>query len=148
MQPPTVSFIAILFLLHTTSTEQTVHRFNLPPQKFQAYSHKIVKFVNRLSNGTWRAAVSNRFHDESSVRKQLGALKHPLWMLTADKELDLKFDPNSIPSTFDARERWPDCPTIREIRDQGACGSCWVSFHSKRREKTTSTKNNEKHHED
>jgi cathepsin B len=31
-----------------------------------------------------------------------------------------------IPEEFDAREQWPDCPTIKEIRDQGSCGSCWV----------------------
>ncbi len=31
-----------------------------------------------------------------------------------------------IPESFDAREQWPDCPTIGEIRDQGSCGSCWV----------------------
>lgn len=31
-----------------------------------------------------------------------------------------------IPEQFDAREAWPNCPTIREIRDQGSCGSCWA----------------------
>lgn len=31
-----------------------------------------------------------------------------------------------IPDSFDSREQWPECPTIREIRDQGSCGSCWV----------------------
>ncbi|GAB6019816.1 hypothetical protein CHUAL_001357 [Chamberlinius hualienensis] len=29
----------------------------------------------------------------------------------------------SIPASFDAREHWPNCPTIKEIRDQG---SCWA----------------------
>lgn len=33
---------------------------------------------------------------------------------------------DDLPENFDAREQWPDCPTIREIRDQGSCGSCWA----------------------
>lgn len=33
-----------------------------------------------------------------------------------------------LPDNFDAREHWPNCPTIREIRDQGSCGSCWVNI--------------------
>lgn len=31
-----------------------------------------------------------------------------------------------LPENFDAREQWPNCPTIKQIRDQGSCGSCWV----------------------
>lgn len=31
-----------------------------------------------------------------------------------------------LPKKFDARLVWPNCPTIREIRDQGSCGSCWA----------------------
>lgn len=31
-----------------------------------------------------------------------------------------------IPESFDAREKWPNCPTIKDITDQGNCGSCWV----------------------
>jgi len=37
-----------------------------------------------------------------------------------------KIDPVSIPDSFDARTQWPNCPTVKEIRDQGSCGSSWV----------------------
>jgi hypothetical protein len=32
-------------------------------------------------------------------------------------------DESGIPVEFDARTRWPNCPSIKEIRDQGSCGS-------------------------
>jgi len=34
--------------------------------------------------------------------------------------------PSAVPETFDARTAWPECSTIRQIRDQSACGSCWA----------------------
>merc|ERR1719174_1332174 len=32
----------------------------------------------------------------------------------------------TVPTQFDAREQWPDCATMRQIKDQGHCGSCWA----------------------
>ncbi|EYB96075.1 hypothetical protein Y032_0154g3023 [Ancylostoma ceylanicum] len=31
-----------------------------------------------------------------------------------------------LPESFDARQHWPECTSIRYIRDQSACGSCWA----------------------
>lgn len=31
-----------------------------------------------------------------------------------------------IPEFFDAREKWSSCKSIKMIRDQSTCGSCWV----------------------
>ncbi|XP_055341482.1 uncharacterized protein LOC129590341 [Paramacrobiotus metropolitanus] len=32
----------------------------------------------------------------------------------------------AIPECFDAREKWSQCKSISDIRDQGGCGSCWA----------------------
>ena len=32
-----------------------------------------------------------------------------------------------VPENFNGTEYWSNCPSLKEIRDQGACGSCWVS---------------------
>nr|ABL85236.1 cysteine proteinase 2 [Necator americanus] len=32
----------------------------------------------------------------------------------------------SLPESFDAREKWPECPSIGLIRDQSAGGGCWA----------------------
>jgi cathepsin B len=32
----------------------------------------------------------------------------------------------NLPVAFDARTNWPKCDSIKEIRDQANCGSCWA----------------------
>lgn len=36
------------------------------------------------------------------------------------------FNARDVPESFDARTKWPNCDSLNRIRDQGACGSCWV----------------------
>jgi len=52
----------------------------------------------------------------------LGAIitkENPLPILKIEDYVDL-------PTEFDARKQWPNCPSISEIRDQSSCGSCWA----------------------
>ena len=37
---------------------------------------------------------------------------------------------DAIPESFDAREQWPKCSVIKEIKSQGGCGNCWAMASS------------------
>ena len=87
-------------------------------------SQKIIDYVNSL-NTTWKAAKSPRF-DYPGVTKEY--VKGLCGVLKGGPQLPLEdITPlDAIPETFDSRQKWPDCPSISDIRDQGSCGSCWV----------------------
>jgi cathepsin B len=78
-------------------------------------------------NSTWHASNDNfRGWSYETVKSLMGTkLDSEHWAQLRSMRLvsDVRSD---LPTSFDAREKWPECPTIRDIRDQGACGSCWV----------------------
>ncbi|KAI2548801.1 cathepsin B, partial [Homo sapiens] len=88
---------------------------------FHPLSDELVNYVNKR-NTTWQAG-HNFYNVDMSYLKRLcgtflGGPKPPQRVMFTE---DLK-----LPASFDAREQWPQCPTIKEIRDQGSCGSCWA----------------------
>ena len=93
---------------------------SIPHFEFNSQEH--VDYINSLGT-TWTAAVTKRFRTEDEARRLCGALKGGP-TLPRKKIVPLK----AIPDTFDARTQWPNCPSISLIRDQGSCGSCWVSL--------------------
>lgn len=86
------------------------------------------EFIESINNqqSTWKAG--RNFAEDvpmSYIRRLMGV--HPDYKQHVLEPLVHDVDATEIPESFDARQQWPDCPTIREIRDQGSCGSCWVS---------------------
>lgn len=45
-----------------------------------------------------------------------------------DDDLETMGCPNAkgLPRNFDARQKWPECRSIRHIQDQSHCGACWA----------------------
>ncbi|KAK4872418.1 hypothetical protein RN001_014447 [Aquatica leii] len=94
------------------------------PQIHDPLSDEFIDEINAQQN-TWKAG--RNFHQNISmdyIKSLMGVLpNNELHRLPELTEFELVQD---IPENFDAREQWPNCPTIKEIRDQGSCGSCWA----------------------
>ncbi|XP_023695672.1 cathepsin B-like isoform X2 [Paramormyrops kingsleyae] len=84
-------------------------------------SEEMVNYINK-ANTTWKAGHNFQNVDYSYVKALCGTyMDGPTLPVLEEYAEDIK-----LPENFDAREQWPNCPTIKEIRDQGSCGSCWA----------------------
>jgi cathepsin B len=88
---------------------------------------ELIDYVNN-NQKLWKAKKNRRFAGYSEatkwglmgvnhVRLSVKAQQH----LSSTKDLDL-----DIPEAFDSRQQWPKCDSIKAIRDQSSCGSCWA----------------------
>lgn len=96
------------------------------PQAHEPLMPDIVAKINQM-NTTWRASNDNfRGRSLQDVMSLMGTrLDSTHWKQLERMRLvsDVRSD---LPDSFDAREQWPNCSSIGDVRDQGACGSCWV----------------------
>mmetsp|Transcript_15061 Transcript_15061/g.31464 ORF Transcript_15061/g.31464 Transcript_15061/m.31464 type:complete len:480 (-) Transcript_15061:212-1651(-) len=91
-----------------------------------AITQEIVDKINNGNGNTWTAEMSPRFKDITlrDAKVQMGTiLGGPIFGPKPDSHR-LQVD---VPTNFDWREQAGDkCPSIKEVRDQSTCGSCWA----------------------
>lgn len=90
-------------------------------------SDKYVGYINR-QNLSWTA--KKYFDNEWTVdgfQKLFGVLPdYKMKVRQLGNIVSHSDDTIEIPEFFDAREKWSSCESIKMIRDQSSCGSCWV----------------------
>lgn len=84
----------------------------------------IIDYVNGLKT-TWTAGHNHYFDGKTldEIKSLMGTLETP-----EDLKLPLKdiTPAANIPDQFFSADNWPKCESIKEIRDQSTCGSCWA----------------------
>jgi len=87
-------------------------------------SESMINEINAKKT-TWKAGQNFDPNMKMSSLKRLMGV-HPKAKEYRLQEFVHSEIPKALPDNFDARVQWPDCQSIKEVRDQGSCGSCWA----------------------
>ncbi|XP_065222150.1 cathepsin B-like cysteine proteinase 4 [Planococcus citri] len=117
-------YIAIIFLITTSVLTNHEKKINL---------REIAAEVNSDRTLSWKASAYGQNEvDISEIMKKFGAKFRKSDQLTSIKFTNVVQNETKVgfgsgyPTSYDAREEYPHCPSISHIRDQSTCGSCWA----------------------
>ncbi|XP_038051444.1 cathepsin B-like cysteine proteinase 3 [Patiria miniata] len=93
-------------------------------QDFVEYSADLVEKINSMDT-TWRAGRHFAGETAASVLDRFSTAG--LSLEKAPKLPVVEYDrAGAIPTEFDARTKWPNCPSIGRVNDQGRCRASWA----------------------
>jgi cathepsin B len=78
-------------------------------------------FINEINAAqtTWKATTSKFMSWSTESIKRLMGVRSDYFEQHKLLESIEHQVPNDLPDNFDAREQWPNCASIKEVRDQG-----------------------------
>lgn len=115
--------LALFFLAATSALQIYSNQHKLNEQR-PALSEDMVRMINEKQT-TWKASTDQGKRFEKMTVKEAKSL---LGAKKGGPKLPRR-EPISLvdlPTNFDARDNWPSCWSIKQVRDQSACGSCWA----------------------
>ncbi|KAK3760409.1 hypothetical protein RRG08_018637 [Elysia crispata] len=95
---------------------------------FTPLSDPEIEYINNLQGNTWKAGRNAGFEDVKTAKTLLGIdmEANELYNKLHLSYPEIFYAEDDLPDQFDSRTKWSNCKTMKEIRDQSNCGSCWA----------------------
>uniref|UniRef100_A0A1I7XMP2 Pept_C1 domain-containing protein n=1 Tax=Heterorhabditis bacteriophora TaxID=37862 RepID=A0A1I7XMP2_HETBA len=103
------------------------------------YLRKLVRQINDSPKTTWKAkfnkfGVRNKSYgfkytrNATAIEKYVEKINQFFDSALMKKHIQelMEFPEGDLPTHFDARLKWPYCPSISHVPNQGGCGSCYI----------------------
>lgn len=87
---------------------------------------KMADEINSDFSTTWQAEPNPKVKFDLNDPKEMFNLIIDEIPEEFDQQPTSSIKSSDLPENFDPREKWPSCESLKEIRDQSACGSCWA----------------------
>merc|ERR1711976_783383 len=87
-------------------------------------NYELIREINEDTHSTWKAGVNDNMKTYATlddVMLHLVPCKAQInWQRRTEKASE------AVPTSFDSRTKWNNCASIKQIRNQAECGSCWA----------------------